>query len=299
MFVRPCGSSNTLRVKTRHLLVPLLCFLLGPDILGAPAKGESPQELYELASQQFTKRDFAGAKSSFTRAIELDHLYAEAYRGLGMADLELKDYEGCYRAWLKAVDLNSQDEKSKYFLGRLFYEADIPNQAAAWLREALKLRPDDYQAMTYLGLSAEALGYDPAALQLYRKALAVSKSQNHPYSWAFLSLANFLKKQGDEKEALSVIEEGAQKCPEAHELAVLGELLAAQNEPQRAEKVLRQAITLDPTLSQPHYRLGLLLKSLGRLDESRAEMINFQEVKRQEDQAPKITALQKQVSTAP
>jgi Flp pilus assembly protein TadD len=297
--VRPCGSTNTLRVKTLHLPVLLLCFLLGSGILAAQAKSESAQELYELATQQFTKGDFAGAKNSFTRAIELDHLYAEAYRGLGMSDLELKDYEGSYRAWLKAVDLDPQDEKSKYLLGRLFYEADIPSQAAAWLREALKLKPDDYQAMTYLGLSAEALAYDATALQLYRKALSVSKSQNHPYSWAFLSLANFLKKQGDEKKALSVLEEGAQQCPEAHELAVLGELLAAQNEPQRAEKVLRQAITLDPTLSQPHYRLGLLLKSLGRMDESRAEMTKFQEAKHQEDQAPKITALQKQVSTAP
>ena len=292
----PYGSSNT---KTVRLLVPLLCFLLRPGKLSAQVQEQKPQEFYELASQQFTKGDFAGAKASFTRAIELDSLYAEAYRGLGMADLELKDYEGAYRAWLKAGDLNPQDEKSKYFLGRLFYEADIPNQAAAWLREALKLKPDDYQAMTYLGLSAEALGYDQTALQLYRKALAASKSQNHPYSWAFLSLANFLKKHGDEKEALSVLEEGSKKCPEAHELAALGELLAAHNEPQRAEQVLRQAIILDSALSQPHYRLGLLLKSLGRLDESRAEMIKFQAAKRQEDQAPKITVLQKQVSTSP
>lgn len=279
--------------------MPLLCCVLRPGTLCAQAKGETPRQFYDLASQQFTKGDFAGAKNSFTRAIELDRLYADAYRGLGMTDLELKDYEGSYHAWLKAVDINPQDEKSKYFLGRLFYEADIPNQAAAWLREALKLKPDDYQAMTYLGLSAEALGYDQTALQLYHKALSASKSQTHPYSWAFLSLANLLKKQGEEKEALLVLEEGAQKCPEAHELAVLGELLATQNEPQRAEHVLRQAIALDPTLSQPHYRLGLLLKSLGRLDESRTEMTKFQEAKRREDQAPKITALQKQVSSSP
>ncbi|HEX3684554.1 MAG TPA: tetratricopeptide repeat protein [Bryobacteraceae bacterium] len=291
--------SNTLPLRALRLLVPLLCFLLTVGILSAQVQAQKPQDFYNLASQQFTKDDFAGAKASFTRAIELDSLYAEAYRGLGMADLELKDYEGAYRAWLKAVDLNPQDEKSRYFLGRLFYEADIPNQAAAWLREALKLRPDDYQAMTYLGLSAEALGYDQTALPLYRKALAASKSQGHPYSWAFLSLANFLNKQGDEKEALSVLEEGSQKCPEAHELAALGELLAAHNDPQRAEQVLRQAITLDPRLSQPHYRLGLLLKSLGRLDESRAEMVKFQEAKRQEDQVPKITVIRKQVFTSP
>jgi len=210
-----------------------------------------------------------------------------------MSDLELKDYNGAYRAWLKAVELNPKDEKSKYFLGRLFYEADLPNEAAAWLREALQLSPDDYEAITYLGLCAEALGLDDTAAPLYRKAISDSKLQNRPYSWAFLNLGNFLKKHGDPNGALAVLEEGAQRCPEAHELAALGELLATQNEAQRAEEVLRQAIALDPELPQPHYRLGLLLKSTGRLEESRIEMIKFQQAKEREDRNAKIIALRK------
>jgi Flp pilus assembly protein TadD len=210
-----------------------------------------------------------------------------------MTDLELKDYNGAYRAWLKAVELNPKDEKSKYFLGRLFYEADLPNEAAAWLREALELSPDDYQAATYLGLCAEALGLDDTAGPLYRSAVAESKAQNKPYSWAFLSLGNFFKKHGDETQALLVLEEGARKCPEAHELAAFGALLATHNQLQRAEGILRQAIALDPALSQPHYRLGLLLKSAGRLDESKSEMIKFQQTKEQEDKNQKVIALRK------
>jgi Flp pilus assembly protein TadD len=90
---------------------------------------------------------------------------------------------------------------------------------------------------------------------------------------------------------MQVLEQGAQKCPEAHELAALGELLAAHRQPQRAEAVLRKAIALDATLSQPHYRLGLLLKSLGREEEARWEMARFQQLKDEEAKAPKITAL--------
>ncbi len=271
------------------ILIPI--GILAPACAQIPAP--NPQQAYELGSEQFNRGAFADAKISFGRTIELDRFSAEAYRGLGMTDLELKDYEGAYHAWLRAVDLNPQDEKSKYFLGRLFYEANIPNQAAAWLREALALKPDDYEALTYLGLSAEALGYDSTALRLYRKAVAASKSQGKPYSWAFLSLANALKKQVSEEEALTVLQEGAQKCPEAHELTALGELLAAHNQPQNAEEVLRRAIAMDGTLSQPHYRLGLLLKSLGHSDESRNEMTRFQQTKNEEDRIPKISALQR------
>ena len=210
-----------------------------------------------------------------------------------MTQLELKNYDAAYHAWLKAAEIDPKDEKTKYYLGRLFYEADFPNEAAAWLREALKLAPDDFAASTYLGLCAEALGFDETAGQLYGKAIAESKAQSKPFAWAFLSYANYLKKHGDEAQALQVLEEGAQKCPEAHELTALGEMLAIHGDRDRAETMLRKAISLDATLSQPHYRLALLLKSLARADEARLEMNKFQELKNEEAKASKIMALRK------
>jgi Flp pilus assembly protein TadD len=264
-----------------------------PLLFAARGLSQTARDFYRLASTQFLERQFVEAKASFARAIQINDSYADAYRGFGMAGLELKDYNGAYRAWLKAVELNPKDEKSKYFLGRLFYEADLPNEGAAWLREALALSPDDYEATTYLGLCAEALGLVGTARPLYRNAIAESNAQHKPYSWAYLNLGNFLKKHGNETQALRVLEEGARKCPEAHELAAYGALLAAHDQVQRAESILRQAVALDPDLSQPHYRLGLLLKSTGRLDEAKSEMIKFQQTKEQEDRNAKIIALRK------
>lgn len=264
------------------------------SVVTAQGQPESAHNFFDLGSKQFNEHRFNEAKASFDRAIELDKLNAEAYRALGMTNLELKDYNGAYHAWLKAVDLNPNDEKSKYFLGRLFYEADLPNEGAAWLRQALKLAPSDYQAATYLGLCAEALGFNDTAAQLYRKAIADSAAQGKPYAWAYLSLGNFLKKHGDEDQSLRVLEEGAAKCSEPHELAALGESLARHGEMQRAEQILRQAIALDPTLSQAHYRLALLLRSAGKAEEAKAEMLKFQETKAEEDkQSAKIMALRK------
>jgi tetratricopeptide (TPR) repeat protein len=280
--------SSARQAAGRVLLAVHLSFLLTAQI-----PRQTAGSCYQRASQEFIEHRFADAKTSFACAIELDGKRAEAYRGLGITDLELKDYNGAYRAWLKAVELNPKDEKSTYFLGRLFYEADLPNEAAAWLREALALSPDDYEATTYLGLSAEALGLDETAEALYRNAIVESRAQNKPYAWAFCSLGNFLKKRGDENRALAVLAEGAAKCPEAHLLTVLGELLASRNQVQDAEQVLRRAIAMDPALSQPHYRLGLLLRSTGRQDESNAEMIRFQEAKAQEDKSAKVIALRK------
>ena len=248
---------------------------------------------YWLGNAQFFDRRFQQAEDSFQHAIGLDNMYADAYRGLGLTQLELKNYDGAYRSWLKAVALDPKDEKSKYYLGRLFYEADFADQAAYWLRRALELDPDDYEAMTYLGLSAEVLHFEDTALQLYHQAIDVSRSKGKPYSWAYLSLAKFQSRRGDESQAFGVLEDGSERCPEAHELTDLGEMLAARKQDAEAEKVLREAIKLDPSVSEAHYRLALLLRSSGHPDESLQEMEQFRKTKDNETRQVKITAVRK------
>jgi superkiller protein 3 len=267
-----------------------LCLLV---LLCCATTAAFPEDWLAAGKQQFAAHQFPDAERSFQQAIDANSKNAEAYKGLGLAQLELRKYNDAYHAWLKAEQLNPKDAKTKYYLGRLFYDANFPNEAAAWLRETLKLAPNDYAAMTYLGLCAEALSFSDVALKLYRNAIAVSTEAHSPYSWAFLSLGKLLQKRGEGDEAFRVLEQGARECPEAHELSAFGQLLMTRNQPERAEQVLRQAIKLDPGLSEAHYRLALLLEARGRTDESKAEMAAFQQTKEQENQIAKVTALRK------
>jgi tetratricopeptide (TPR) repeat protein len=118
------------------LLLSILAALIGQA-------SENASTWLSRAAAEFNRHEFSQAAVSFQHAIDLDPNRAEAYKGLGMAELELKNYDAAYRSWLKAADLNPNDGKTKYYLGRLFYEANFPNEAAAWLREALKVAPDD------------------------------------------------------------------------------------------------------------------------------------------------------------
>lgn len=284
-----------MRVRARELCAGLLAVFAGTVLAQNPAPG--PRDSYQKGTRLFEQHHFSEAKEAFNGAIALDALYGDAYRGLGLADLELKDYEGAYHAWLKAVELNPKDQQAKYCLGRLFYDADLPEQAAVWLRQALELNPSDYKAATYLGLCAEALNLDDTAVRLYRSAIAASEAQQKPYSWAFLSLGKYYKKHGEKSQAIAILQQGVEKCPEAHELTALGEMLAS-SDAEDAEELLRRAIAMDPSLSHAHYRLALLLQSAGRSAEARTEMLKFQEAKKQEDKAPKVTALRKQAVTS-
>lgn len=260
----------------------------------AKANETEARAWYWLAQAQLYQKRFEEALRSITRSTALDSNSSDAFRTLGEVDLELKDYDGAYHAWLTANKRNPADPRTTYYLGRLFFEADFFNEAAAWLRKTLNLAPDHYAAMTYLALCAERLNMENAAVDLYRAAIQESKKQKKPYPWAYVNLAKLLRQFGRDEEALAILQESERLCPEAHGLTVLGQMLAATNQNDRAEAVLRRAIAMDTSIPDAHYRLALLLRTSGRTAEAQTEMQKFQETKQTEEKNKvKINAVRK------
>ncbi len=239
---------------------------------------------YWLAQAHLYQKHFEQAKESIGRSLAIDGQSADAFRTLGEIELELKNHDAAYRAWLKAHQLNPRDERTDYYLGRLFFEADFLNEAAAWFREVLKLAPGHYASMTYLAQCAERMDMEPTAVSLYRAAIRESKAQGKPYSWAFVNLGKLLRQQGKDDEALAVLEESEKTCPEAHGLTILARILETRGENARAETILRRAIQMDSSIPDAHYRLALLLRASGRTSESEVEMRKFQDAKAVEEQ---------------
>ncbi|MEJ7608160.1 MAG: tetratricopeptide repeat protein [Bryobacteraceae bacterium] len=180
----------------------------GSELASAQDSPITAAEWYKLGKVQLHQLRFEQARNAVNRAIDLAPGSAPNYILLGECSRELHDYDGAYRAWLTANKLDPADPQAAYYLGRLFYEANVFTEAAAWLRETLRLAPAHYAAMTYLGLSAEALEMSGTAEQLYRAALEQSKLQGKPYSWAWLGLAKLLRQRAKESEAAALLEEG-------------------------------------------------------------------------------------------
>jgi len=257
-------------------------------LLGAPAQQSASEAAnwYKLGKTQLYERRFEQARKSANRAVELAPDSTQNYILLGETARELHDYDGAYRAWLTANRLNPNDPLAAYYLGRLFYEANVFDEAAAWLRETLRLAPKHYAAMTYLGLSAEALLMPDTAEQLYQAAIEESKSQGKPYAWAWLSLAKSLRQRAKESEAAVLLEEGEKLCPDAHLLTLFGQVLAAAGRTERAEAVLRRAIQVDPSIAAAHYALARLLRSIGNSDEAGKHIEAFRRAKENEPRSP-------------
>lgn len=247
------------------------------------AHTEDARGWYWLAQAHLYSREFEHAKDEIERALQIDGQSPDTYRTLGEIELERKDYQAAYRAWIKSNQLAPGDARTTYYLGRLFFEADFLDEAAAWLRQTLKAAPHHFAAMTYLGMCAERLGMEKTAMDLYAAAIRESKEQKKPYSWAFLSYAKLLRQNGDDPKAVVALIEAEQLCPEAHALTQLGQILAA-TEPARAVAVLRRAIAMDSSIPDAHYRLSLLLQKEGQTAEAQSEMKKFQQTKAAEEQ---------------
>lgn len=284
-------------VRTRGQNTPLLDFYQGVslaklgDLPGATrlllgytsAVSGDAHGWYWLSRVQLLQRQFPEARASAQRAIELDPNSGESYRTLGEVELELRNNEAAYRAWVTANKLNPADPQTAYHLGRLFFAAEFFEESSGWLRETLRLTPTHFAAMTYLGLCAEHLGSDDTATGLYRRAIELSKLQKAPYALAYLSYARLLRKKGQDGEAVALLEESERLCPDANALALLGQLLATEHETVRAEAVLRRALQIDPQISEVHYRLSLLLRSKGKAEEAEREMALFKQAKESEE----------------
>ncbi len=235
-----------------------------------------------LSRAELHAKRFTAAQADATKAVNLNPSSVEAYRSLGEADLELHQNQAAYEAWLKAHKLDTKDARVDYYIGRLFFEAEFWEESAAWLRQAYELAPHDYAVMTYLGMAADHLNFADTAINLYDAAIEESKRQGKPYSWAYLAHAKHLHEQGRDADALHLLEEAERLCPEAHALAEEGQLLAP-TEPDRAESVLRRALSMDSTIPEAHYRLALLLRSKGQEQQAEHEFQEFRTTRSAEE----------------
>ncbi len=124
-------------------------------------------------------------------------------------------------------------------------------------RKALALKPDHAQVHNNLGIALEAQGRHDEAVGHYRKALTLKPD----YAKAHNNLANVLLAQGSLEEAVEHYRKALALEPgyaEAHNN--LGGALMAQNELAAANESFRKALALKPDYAEAHYNLGNALQ---------------------------------------
>ena len=139
-----------------------------------------------------------------------------------------------------AVKASPVPPEAHFGLGYLYWKQQRFDEACREFEAELANQPQHAQALTYLGDAEMHLGRKSRPRQHLRRALALDKN----IRLAHLILVSFLPQE---------------------------------TSPEEAARRFREAIRIDPSKPDAHYRLGRLLNSLGREQEAQAE---FEKVKK-------------------
>lgn len=197
--------------------------------------------------------------------IERDPADGNAWHLQGMIAAQRNDHAAARRALETAAALAGSNPFVLSNLGNVLQALGEAGAAIEQYRRALALKPDFAEAHYNLGKALAAMGDDEAAVDSYRRAIALRPD----YVDAGNNLGNLLRAQWRLEEAAQVLRDAVARQPhlaEAHNN--LGLTLKAQDRTEEAERCFRAAIAANPDLAGAHHNLGQLLADQGRHHDS-------------------------------
>ena len=183
-----------------------------------------------------------------------------------------------------AAELEPNQPQIRYFYGRVLYDTGRYPEARDQFLACLKIQPGFRKALENLALCHEALRDFPKAIQAYREAIALEKTQGGPqHGEPYAFYGALLARLGKSEEALSVLRQAVAVSPRSFVSNFhLGRVLLTLDRLQEADKFLHAAADLAPKFSRTYYLLGKLRQKQSRAAGAERYWARFKQL----DQAP-------------
>lgn len=247
--------------------------------------GGDPKALVAMHEKTATVReqmgDRAGAREALRAALGLDPDRLEALRRLAELSITDEDWRGAAEALIRVARLTKDVDELKDVFFRLgdIYDAHLPDprRAEAAFKRVLKLAPEDLHSLERLARLYEREGALPQAAETLGQ-LAQSEPDPERARAYRIELAGVLERQGQARQAESVLEQARRASPTDLALVrALAELYQRQNAQtalamhlNRAAADLRHATEADPSDASAWHALVEVHRLRGKPDAARA-----------------------------
>jgi len=128
---------------------------------------DEAQKYYDMGCQFMVQGKYGKAIVSFKKAVKINDLFAEAYKGLADAYKGKGDLDACKKFLKKAADVHAQfdrlEETKELFIEILKYDSETPNP------------------FNSLGVTLRKQGDYPGAIHAYRQALELTPNDENIY----------------------------------------------------------------------------------------------------------------------
>ena len=135
---------------------------------------QTAKKLYKNGRDKYSKDDYKGAIADFTKAIELDANYAEAYEFRGFIKNEIKDYQGANEDFSKAIEIDSNYVEAYIDRGDLKYNLKEYQSAINDYTKAIQIDSTDYIFFSKRAHAKFDLNNDKEAIGDFNKAIELN-----------------------------------------------------------------------------------------------------------------------------
>lgn len=167
-------------------------------------------EQYNLGTKRQREGDLAGAIAAYSRAIEFDRKYADAYNNRGVAYLIQKDNTAALADFTKSIELAPSDAAYNNRAG-IYFNQGKTEEAIADFTAAIKIKPSS-EGYANRGLSYQQTNRDALALADYEEAIKL----NPNFGRAYLLRGLVVLKRGEAEAAQKDFDRGFKLNPDLH-----------------------------------------------------------------------------------
>ena len=167
-------------------------------------------EQYNRGLESHRKGDVPGAIAAYTRAIELDRKYADAYNNRGVAYMTQQDYTAAAADFTSSLELSPSDEAYNN-RGSIYFSQKKTEEAIADFTAGIKLKAS-VEAYANRGVAYQQTNRDALALADYERAIEL----NPKFGRAYVLRGLVLLKTGQDAAAQKDFDKGFQLDPSLH-----------------------------------------------------------------------------------
>ncbi|MEO0536487.1 MAG: tetratricopeptide repeat protein, partial [Cyanobacteria bacterium P01_A01_bin.123] len=193
-----CGASVLLGIGllVANLDEPTTSTNTSPATPSATATSDekTAQEYYEDGNAKRDSENYQGAIDDYTKAIELNPDYADAYNNRGIAKRALGDNQDAIDDYTKAIELNPNYADAYTNRGNAKGALEEYQGAIADHTKAIELNSDYALAYNNRGIAKRALGDNQGAIDDYNEAIQIDQN------WGNIGLYVAYNNRGNAKE---------------------------------------------------------------------------------------------------
>jgi tetratricopeptide (TPR) repeat protein len=235
----------------------------------------SSQALNNLGILHYDRRDFEEAVRCYEQAISLKSSYPEAHNNLGNALRALGKSDEALEHYQRALLLRENYAEAYNNMAAILRDRDQVAEAEHAYRRAISLKRHYLEAYGNLASLLVEQDRGDEALRVLGDALEINS--NHVPT--LLQVARTQLSKGNYTQAEHACRLAIEQDPnsaEAH--AVLGEVFHETDRFPEALASFETALTLKPDFSEANNYYGICLKSVGRLEEARDQLLKTLEM---------------------